>query len=281
MTISVVVPVFNPDRRLATLAETLLLRGLNLVVIDDGSNSDLPPLGDLSKIGSFHFMRNETNMGIAYSLNVAIDKIKQIWPNTKFIMTCDQDSVIDLENLDNLLQSVLRESCAEFGCLGPGRVTSITYGTFPSKTPQLVPSIIQSFSIFSLSALDQVGMFCQELFIDSVDTEICFRLTDEGFRVLVDPNISINHSIGSGKVLKLFGRTILNAQHNPKRRFYIVRNGFAMLRRYKSTRPSWARVFLRRLVVSSILGVIYGPKRLEQTEAILRGFLAARSFKLR
>ena len=66
----------------------------------------------------------------------------------------------------------------------------------------------------------------EELFIEVVDTELCYQLNQRGYQIKFFPNISLIHQVGDvHKEFRIFGKKIMSLNtHSPIRYYYVYRN---------------------------------------------------------
>jgi rhamnosyltransferase len=136
---------------------------------------------------------------------------------------------------------------------------------------------IQSGLMLTTEALDDLGAFREELFIDLVDTEFYLRATDAGWpTVLADAEF--DHSLGTFVEARIFGRTIPLRGKPLKvriaaswRYYYIFRNRILVSRQYARRHPVWAAsgywTDFRHLALVTALA----PGRLARLNAALAG----------
>jgi rhamnosyltransferase len=281
MKFGIVIPIYFPGQRLQTLLDLIAELQVPLVIVDDGPQTDLSGFRLNHRPELIRIVSMETNKGIAAALNFGIRVLNEVWKDLDYVLTCDQDSFMSSTTFWEFISRAKTYNSGDWGCYGPGHIGPMQYKSYNSDEPQEVTEIIQSFALFKLAALEQADYFLEPLVIDCVDTEICHRLTSLNFKVIADPQIAINHQIGSGQFIDAFNYRIANFKHNPYRRFFIVRNGIALIRRYYRVNRPWAFLATRRLLVSSLISLVSGPQRIQQMKAIARGTKAAWTFNIR
>lgn len=90
------------------------------------------------------------------------------------------------------------------------------------KTPVYVQHAIASGTLVSKRAVQCAGMMREDLFIDYVDFEWCWRATAAGCRILAVPTVVIEHRLGDD-VKQLLGKSV--RLRSDIRYYYIIRNG--------------------------------------------------------
>jgi len=88
----------------------------------------------------------------------------------------------------------------------------------------LCDSPITSGSLLCLKAADSVSLPDFRLFIDGVDLDYGFRLTQAGYRNFVIPSAVLRHNFGEPTVVRLFGECFFFQEYSALRYYYICRN---------------------------------------------------------
>lgn len=257
----------------------------SVIVVDDGSQAPFlslyKALGNYSNVA---VVTKTANMGIAHSVNIGF--VRAITAGARFVMTLDQDTIVTerlIESLNLAIDQLEHSEPNRWGVVGPGTVNGMRYQAIGAASLSKTHEIIQSAAVFNVSALDHIGLADESLVIDCVDTDLCLRLRRRGYDVYVDERIQMNHPIGSGNSIRLFGRRVSLTNHSASRRYYITRNRLVMFGRYGRSEKRWLLVSLRRLIVSTVLSLTVEQHRWDNFRATGRGivdFLRGRSGKL-
>lgn len=164
------------------------------------------------------------NMGIAYALNYAAKRCQSY----HYLLTMDQDSAFapgDVVKYKKKIEDLSRHDVAIYAVVPDGNPGEPEATKFEKR-------VITSGSIVDLSIMRQIGGFADELFIDYVDFEYCYRVSKYGYKILRFGDIFLNHHLGELKTFKRFGRTHVLHVHNALRRYYMTRNCVYLLRKY-------------------------------------------------
>jgi rhamnosyltransferase len=116
---------------------------------------------------------------------------------------------------------------------------------------------ISSGSLLSMECIKNVGPMCEELFIDYVDFEWCWRALKLGYKIVSVPNIVIEHTLGD-KIQIIGNRKI--ALRNRVRYYYIIRNGMYIIFHTDLLKIHEAILFLRDLFIKC-MGICLIEKR--------------------
>lgn len=279
-----VIPTFRPDPgEVRALVATLRRADVPTLVVDDASPPDVDPLLDALRAAGADVIRHTTNAGIARSLNDGL--AAAIAQRAGWLLTIDQDSVID----DDYLARLLRSRDAAVAVLGPHLVGAVGAGSVDDEGAALsylvtdvrgiatTPEIIQTGSLWSVAALTAIGGFDEALGIDAVDAAACVRLRAAGRRIVIAPGVSISHRIGNARPVHLLGRTAVATGHAPQRRTTIVRNRLRLAREEFRQSPVHAWRTLRRMAVATVLAVTVEDDRWAKAKASLAGLRPVRS----
>lgn len=183
-------------------------------VIDDTVLHALHDLGPACRI-----IRSEHNLGVAEALNIIA--LHAILAGYRRVLVFDQDSrpprglVKALcEAMDALAQAGERPAVVGPAIVAPrGREAefkSPQYFRAPERQPVLdavpVRYVITSGSLVDLNAFRAVGKFRSDYFMDSIDTEWCFRAWSRGHSCWYLPSVVMEHTIGAGVLMGRYPR---------------------------------------------------------------------------
>jgi rhamnosyltransferase len=206
-----------------------------ILIIDNASSINLSKI----RILCDYFIRNSVNEGLAKAYNAALQIA--LYLNEDWILLLDQDTRLN-ENLD------LQKIFSEYNKLSiKDRVAIISINRIYAHTIKnldnfkICKSVVNSGSLLNVK-ICSTFKYNEDLFIDRIDNEYCYRLRKHGFYILVYSNQLIYHKIGDNTRLyrKLFSRSILfflkilSIRHGIKefrkvvryRDFYIVYNNY-------------------------------------------------------
>ena len=238
----------------------------NATIIVDNSKSALNITPD-----SLYIPLRE-NKGIATAQNIGIRNAKE--KGYKYIVFSDQDSVIQYDFLLSLLNEYhkIKEIDKTLGVLGPMIVdekSDLVYKNHLEMSSRFgkVSHIISSGSIVETSIFETVGYFEDDLFIDLVDYEWCWRLRQYNRNVYMTRNVSLNHSIGNN-YFKWLG--IYFNISSPIRYYYQYRNSIWMLGRPYVPR-SWKWKTIIRRVSEIFLLPFFSSQKCAVIKYIFRG----------
>ena len=283
MRVLAVVVTYNPE--IALLSQVLgsaAPQVHGLVVVDNGSTNaqDIRPL--VAQIGA-HFFANPANIGIAAAQNQGIDHA--LAGGFTHLLLMDQDTVLASGTVADLVEnlSALEQENRSIAAIGPAyyelnsrkqtrayradglRLSRISLAH--GEHPVVSDFIIASGSLVPLSVIEKIGRFKEELFIDLVDVEWCFRAKAAGYESCLSPTAIVEHRLGSGTV-HIGSRKV--AVHVPVRNYYWVRNAL-WLARQPYTPLAWRLYFISRSLAFLATYTTLADKRGLRLQLMVRG----------
>ena len=279
---------YNPTQDYVQNALSYASHFPQIFIVDnsEGDNSSLA-----SQIPNAVYISNGKNLGIARALNQGIEAA--LSENSKgrdyrWVMTMDQDSAWDKEQLEKYIalciqQSGQDEAIKSFSPIGRNvsSVNHSTLGLWKRKLYKLitrkeykekmqlgsVDRTLTSGNVIEIEAWQKVGRFDEVLFIDEVDHDFCYRLREAGFKILKS-EIVMQHQIQDGGK-----RTFLPydfSKGSPMRLFYIFRNMFFVIKKY----PWAAKQFHYKANVLklAIRNCIFDKKAFSNIKILIRAY---------
>lgn len=217
-----------------------------LYIVDNSSEDNSDKLEILQDIkNKIEYIPLLKNKGIAYALNIGLEN--SIKDKVDYLLTLDQDSSFFekemLKKYFNLIEKD-KEDCALYG------VATTAESRKNEEMPDFteVGMLITSGMMINLKKIDILGKFKEELFIDEVDIEYCYRALKLGEKVKKANNILLKHKIGNSKVYKIFGRKLTKVtHHNYIRRYYLIRNKLYMIQMFPEEQKAYKRRIRREI----------------------------------
>jgi rhamnosyltransferase len=102
---------------------------------------------------------------------------------------------------------------------------------FPVSGKHEVMQAIASGKILNAKYLNNIGLMDENLFLDWVDLEWCWRARKKGYKIIGNADVIIEHQLGDSS--KDLGFREVNLR-SPMRHYYITRNAFHLALRDKS-----------------------------------------------
>lgn len=284
--VTCVLITFNPDIKiLERSVGSILANGARLIIVDNGS---APPYESVTfsegnsvlieRLGKNHGIASAQNHGIRLALAGGAD----------FIWLSDQDSIYEPDYMVKMLLAF--ETAAELGYSNVAAIAPAFYDTnrgaiqpivrFAPFTSKFLPEpglnhvshVIASGMLIPASVFDVVGLKQDNLFIDWVDMEWCWRAHMKyGYDIYVNGAVQMTHSLGDCHV-ELFGRKII--LRSPFRHYFMVRNAIAIaLYSEYLALPVRLELFFKALVWTMLFPLLAPTNRLEHFKSTTTGFL--------
>lgn len=213
---------------------------VDVLYVIDNSDDDIIRIKEDKKI---KYIKLGENKGIAYALNKgAKEAIKNGY---KWLLTLDQDSKITSKIVNELKNFLINnKNINQIGLISPyhdiksdEKVADVYY------EKQL--EVMTSGNIINLDVYTKIGGFKDWLFIDCVDTDYCMNLNKNGYDVIRINKIVMPHSLGNLEEHYFLGKKYPCYNHNPIRRYYIVRNNLYINKMYNDIYPEYCKHLLR------------------------------------
>lgn len=271
-------------RQLASLPANCLK-----LLVDNGSTSSekgelLHAIRGLEKV---HMLELDANLGIAAALNRGIDYLASLG-GADWVLLLDQDSEPEEGSVGRLLEAAIErlDGGRVPGAVGPALRDPITgklhgfhlldgwhyrriAAEYDHSHVECV-GINGSGTLAQLETFRGVGALREDLFIDHVDTEWCFRLRAQGGRFYGIPNAVFRHRMGeSSRRLWLLGWRVW-PERSPLRLRYLGRNTVSLIGMHHVP-AAWKVWAVGKLVLTGGLVLLTGPRRVASLAALLRG----------
>lgn len=284
--VAAVVVTYFPDLdRLRTVLQALAGQVDGVFVVDNsGDGRTTEGIAAVCAGIAATLLPQATNCGLAAGFNTGLRSARQAGFTHGLLM--DQDSLPQEGMARRLVETWVRESGqGGIAAIGPrffdrrGAVpASFSRAGFPVNRPAPARErggsvfecdyLISSGCLIALAALDRVGELREDLFIDNIDMEWCFRARAMGLRLLGEGAAVLEHELGDARARLPFGRIAI--VHGPRRLYYIMRNRVLL---YWMPHVPWqwkAQDLLRLPVKLLIFSLLIGP-RLDNARHMLLG----------
>ncbi|MEG3132624.1 glycosyltransferase [Rouxiella sp. T17] len=245
-----VVVWFNPTAIEVENIKSYLDFVQNLYVVDNSAGDNSSLLAELDQqTGKVVYIANRDNLGIATALNKGCQRALE--KGYQWILTMDQDSSFNSQAMTTFI--------AEFESkrLEDPSIAVFTPLTNEEQAPGYSLRVITSGNLLSLDAYKKIGGFDDELFIDEVDHDLCYKVTQNGYKIFSFANVHMEHKLGNTQLHPyLFKRAMWVMHHGAVRKYYIVRNRLIMRDRFPEFTQDYDK-FNKQLLI----GVIFFEKQ--------------------
>jgi rhamnosyltransferase len=215
-----------------------------VIVIDNSSDEEARQrIKELSSRQRVSLVLNEGNEGLGRALNQGMRHSAErgyIWT-----LLLDDDSVLS----DGMIAEMMR---SYHNCSADAReaVAAIVPAVYDKDMNEYIPSVVttktlnrkldslsgDAFVHFHITSgtllkneiIKKVGLMNERLFIDYIDFDYCFRILEQGYKILLSGNAVLYHALGRGRELLGFQFR----EHTPLRVYYQSRNRLYTMWKY-------------------------------------------------
>lgn len=279
-----VIVTYHPNvAHLEKMIMALLHQVDRLLIIDNHSQA-FNAVELTTQSPKIEFVLNTHNVGLATAYNQACAIAKA--QGFSHIILFDQDSLPAMNMVQVLYAEIRKYNSKELVVAAVGSKYRDIKGQAISPFVRIkgyhlervdcnenevvdVDHLISSGSLIDLRALERIGYFTDQLFIDYVDTEWCLRARRHGLRILGVGNAFMDHSIGE-EFLNVMGRKL--PMHTPLRLQYQFRNQIWLIKQpWVGWR--WRIIDSIRCIKLIIVYIFFAPKKINNLTAIAKGIL--------
>ncbi|EMR4109306.1 family 2 glycosyl transferase [Stenotrophomonas maltophilia] len=268
-----VIVTYGPEPDLLRrVVDSVLQQVGHLVVFDNGSTGvDVDELlagrEGISVVASAH------NVGLGSALNRAYERAQAL--GFAYVLLMDQDSVLAPKMVDVLGTALIELNRAErVAAVGPqfrdsrsGMLAPFVRFGFPFNhklrggAGQRISCdfLITSGSLVPMSALQDIGAMDEDLFIDNLDMDWCFRAKRQGYSLYGICDAQMTHSIGE-ELLPSRTKPDGVIVHKPFRLYFIMRNRVLLYGRAYTPRVWIAQDVPRLLLKLAGNGLFLAPR---------------------
>lgn len=232
---------------------------LNRVYIIDNSMEDNQKLSENLK--NVKYIINNNNLGIARALNIGCHLA--IEDGYDIALTMDQDSFFEKDEFKDFLQLGVNKF-NEDPCLA-----IVAPSTMNNEEKMYCDRVITSGNLLKLKIYALMKGFKDELFIDEVDHEFCYRLRSKGYKVFKEPSIYMKHQLGNMKRVSFFVFKFYTTNHSYIRRYYMFRNRLIMRRKF----PEYTKGYVSSCIKEIIKIILSEDDKARKIKYAIRGII--------
>lgn len=252
---------YHPNRqRLIENIMSLHCQVDHVLIIDNGSE-ELEFIKDIA-CTNVSVVRNGENLGMAKALNILLNFALE--NKYEWMITMDQDSILLEGIVERYLSYSHLNDVAAMTCFIQDRnlqeqldIINIDF--------KYVKECITSGCFCNVKILEKIGGFDEALFIDLVDTEFCFNLYSNGYKIIRIPQIGLLHEMGHAESFSVGNKKVTVYSEPPLRHYYISRNWVYVYKKYRR------KEYLFRMVYSGLKTIVFEKQRLKKIKAICLG----------
>lgn len=232
--LAAIVVLFHPELdHVCARAAELAACGIRVILVDNSADAGLSD-AIRSRVTSrwpVHYIEVGYNSGIAAALNAGVREARI--QECTHVLLLDQDSTLEPKTIRLLLSRFIEMERSGLVVAGVGPDPVNARDGEPLGVPLRVRNrtlfrtvrrrseVITSGFVTSVRVLEDVGPFMEELFIDFVDFEWCWRARARGYALGVDAAAPMAHRLGARDIKLLWRKAQV---HAPIRNYYQYRN---------------------------------------------------------
>lgn len=245
------------------------------VTLFDNSPSVAPPevLDWMSQQAHLTYLHAGANRGICTPYQDYLNS----HPKLEWMMTLDQDSLADGEFVESMIQSTQRflqeHPEQRVGVFSPYHLVS-QQQEIPSQAAEPILAAMSSGSILSTQALQAVGGFDQEFWLDGFDHDYCLGMSHQGYAILRLNTAVLKHSLG--ELIQVRSWLTFNkreiTQHPSWRRRLITRNRRLLWAKHPYAQR-WIRIERYQELKDFAKILLYESNKISKLNSLLLGWV--------
>ncbi len=261
------VVLYNSPLSRSAAIETYRVQVDRLYVVDnsEGGKTDLAHY--LIGLPNVVYISSEKNEGIASALNRAASKA--ISDGYSYLLTMDDDTAVP-ENLITAMTSFLNEydNASRVGILAASHSDEDSTLSIKQSYKKVLYTMT-SGNLLNLNIYRQVGLFCNDFFIDHVDHDYGLRINQAQFEVIELPELKLFHQLGERRQIRWTNMKYVS--HAPTRGYYFVRNGLVLAQKYKYDFPDFHRKVWILLIKEFFKALFFEPQKAYRLRLLWQG----------
>lgn len=184
--LTVIVVSFNSYSAMTPLLEKISnAPGLRILVVDNQSNDGTPenirirfPIIEVIEAGG--------NLGYGRAANIGLHRAQ-----TAYALLLNPDLLTTPQDIDKLLEHAKRD-IMNTAIWGPATQKKDHTGASPHPSEWVSGSAM----LFNMARIKEVGLFDENIFLFSEETDLCERTLRAGYKIVICPDIFFDHKIG-------------------------------------------------------------------------------------
>lgn len=284
-TITAILVAFFPDEQvIARTINSIMKQVSGILIIDNTPNGSnvLKNHKLLDKKNNVELITLNENVGIAKAQNIGIKRA--LGNKSDFILLSDQDTFYPDNYITEMLEAYSKIANKEkVAAIAPDFVELNRGGKrqgfvlfhsiflnriYPQSGCHEITQAIASGKIIPSEMFNYIGFMDEELFIDWVDLEWCWRARSKGYVIIGCADVVIEHHLGDAVIKVGFKSYPIRS---PIRHYYLIRNAIHLALRSKHI-TFGMRLYLLMKSVKYIIGFpILGKPQRKQLIYSLKG----------
>ena len=277
--VSGMVVLYNPSDKVLDNIKLYINEVEKLYIVDNSEIVNRNVKVQLKNNNNTEYIELGENKGIAKALNIGAHRAIQ--DGYKWILTMDQDSKPKDNMIDKMVDYIKNNDTNDVGIISPYHLLDTTGFKNLDKDIHEPIRVMTSGNFLNLNIYKQLGGFMNELFIDSVDHEYCYKLKKNNYRIIRINEAILNHNLGEdNRLINFLGKTLRIINHNYIRIYYMTRNELYVRKLYKKNIPRLYRnrYFYIMILIIRIIG--WENNKLKKIKYLIKGYIDSKHNKL-
>ncbi len=264
------VVLYNPEDIVVSNISSCAEQVEIIFVIDNSPVPNIEIVKRINKIKALTYISNGKNEGLAKALNMGA--IKAIEHGYNFLLTMDQDSKPYPDMVERMLSCFSTHDPSTVGIVSPFHMLRNTPHKIKYGYREVLVTMT-SGNLLNLEIYRTVGPFMDELFIDYIDHEYCLRLQMNGFKVIEVADALLEHNLGNIETFDFIVHTFATTNHSPFRRYFMTRNRFYLMNKYKLEFRAYCRHQLIEFFYELAHVFFFERQKIMKFRMVLKGYL--------
>lgn len=232
--IAVGIVIYNPNIDILSKCIEQIYNKTNRIFLFDNASNNQEQIDSLvkAKYKRACLIKNKNNIGLGYAYNMFFEKaLDEMY---QWVMLLDQDSICAPGLIDEYRKYINTDiNVGMYTCIHKDRnLSESNFSEFIGKFRD-VKRCITAASIMHVNAYKDGCKYDESFFIDKLDYDMCYSLTEKGYNIRQINYIGLSQEIGHSEEHRFFGRWITVYNHSPQRRYYMARNGILLSKKHK------------------------------------------------
>jgi rhamnosyltransferase len=273
MNLAGVVVLYNPDDDVIANLMSYAHYLKHLYIFDNSPNSHERISSLVSQKTEVLYFWNGENKGLPFCFNKALKLAQNM--DCDWLMTMDQDSKFDTNGLRDYISCISKLPSNTYG-ISPTFQNEVKGKKLPSKLLTVTDICITSGNIINVSIAINCGGFDENLFIDEVDNEFCYRCNQAGYLLYKYNRIILIHHLGNPIPKKILGFNYTALNESYLRQYYIMRNRLYIASKYPKIKGKYYVIILKWIVKI----ILAEPDKLRKLHYAYKGWKDFRAHKM-
>lgn len=237
--------------------------------MDNSTSTNYKLVKRIQGLDKVKYISMNGNKGLPIPLNSALKL--SIDSGYDFLLTMDQDTKFMDGDIDKFIEKVERIYRDNLSDKKIAIYAADTSNRKADKELEYVNLVMTSGNLLDLKYMKKIGLFDENLFIDWVDQDLCYRVKSQGYFILQFNSIRLDHNLGEKETVKIGFLKKEITTHNWLRYYYMTRNKFYVLKKHNISNLVRFR-FLGGSICLLAKIVLFETDRVNKVKAVFKGY---------